>query len=178
MDAKNLSQMPQVGKGEASSLRQIMNHVSTHIKASQALSFHVPVQDLMLTNLMLVTLDSETQRECELVIASRANTPTSAELVTIPESRCKIFELLQNNQSLKLVPNNKRSSHTTGKKVSKSYSNVSTQLEFSLLNDSHRLIKCDKFLKTQSRKVLKLAKKSGLCFNCLQQFTREQTCTK
>jgi len=73
--------MPQVRKGDASTLRQLINHVSSHMNASQALSLNVPVQDLMLNNLMLATLDPETQREWELITASRSDTPT-AELVT------------------------------------------------------------------------------------------------
>ena len=38
MHAKRLCQMPQVRKGDVSSLRQLINHVSSHINALQALS--------------------------------------------------------------------------------------------------------------------------------------------
>jgi len=61
----------QVRKGDASSLRQLINHVSSHVNALQALSLNVPVQDLMLNHLMLATIDLETQREWELITASR-----------------------------------------------------------------------------------------------------------
>jgi hypothetical protein len=63
MYAKLLCQMPQVRMGVASSLRQLINHVSSHMKALQALSLNVPVQDSMLKHLMLATLDPETQGE-------------------------------------------------------------------------------------------------------------------
>jgi len=46
---------------------------------------NVPVQHLMFNHLMLATLDPETQREWELITASRADTPTNAELVTFLE---------------------------------------------------------------------------------------------
>jgi len=49
------------------------------MNALQALSLNVPVQDLMLNHLMLATLDLETQREWELITASRADNPTTAE---------------------------------------------------------------------------------------------------
>jgi len=103
MHAKHLCQMPQVRKGDASSLRQLINHVSSHMNALQALSLNVPVQDLMLNHTMLATLDPETQREWELITASRADTPMTAELVTFLESRCRALELLT-TQSLKVVP--------------------------------------------------------------------------
>jgi len=109
------------------------------MNALQALSLNAPVQDLMLKHKMLATLDPETQREWELITASRADTPKTAELVTFLESRCRALELLQTTQSLKVVPTVSPSSHTTGNKVSKSYSNVATQLQCSLCNESHRL---------------------------------------
>jgi len=178
MHAKHLCQMPQVTKGDESSLRQLINHVSSHMNALQALSLNVPVQDLMLNHWMLATLDPETQQEWELITALRADTPTTAELVTLLESRCRALELLQTTQSLKVVPTSLHSSQSTGKKVSKSFSNVATQLHCSLCNGSHRLLKCDKFLKMQGRQCLKHTKQSGLCFNCLQPFTRNHTCSK
>jgi len=158
MHAKHLCQMPKVRKGDASSLRQLINHVSSHMNALQALSLNVPVQDLMLIYLMLATLDPETQREWELITASRADTPTTAELVTFLGSRCRALELLQTTQSLMVVPNVFRSSQSTGNKVSKSYSNVATQLQCSLCNESHGLFKCDKFLKMQAKQRLNHAK--------------------
>jgi len=77
MHAKHLCQMPQVRKGAASSLRQLINHVSSHMNALQALSLNVPVQYLMLSNLMLVTFDPESQREWETITTSRADTSTT-----------------------------------------------------------------------------------------------------
>ena len=91
--------------------------------------------------------------------------------------KCRALELLQTTQSLKVVPNTLRSSKSTGNKVSESYSNVATQLQCSLCN-AHRLFKCYKFLKMQAKERLNHAKQSGLCFNCLQPFTRNHTCSK
>jgi len=82
MHAKHLCPMTYVRKGEKSSLRQLNNHVSSHINALKIILFYVPVQDFMLNHFMLATLDPKTQREWELITASRADTPTTAELVT------------------------------------------------------------------------------------------------
>ena len=155
------------------------NHVSSHMNPLQALSLNVPVQDLMLNHLMLATLDAETQREWELITASRADTPPTTELVTFLESRCRALELLQNIQSLKTTPTTVCTSQSTGHKVSKpSYSNVATQLHCPLCNRSHRLFKCEKFLKQPAKKRLSQAKQLGLCFNCLQPYTRNHTCSR
>jgi hypothetical protein len=86
--------MPQVKKRHASSLRQLINHVSSHLKPLQAITLNMPIQDLMLNNLTLATLDGEMQREWKLIAASSADTPTTAELVTFLESRSRALELL------------------------------------------------------------------------------------
>ena len=84
----------------------------------------------MLNHLMLAILDRETQREWELIMASCTDTPTTAELVTFLESRCRTLELLQTTQSLKSTAITPRSSQVTGVKVSKPmYTNVATQLQ-------------------------------------------------
>ena len=104
------------------------------MNALQALSLNVPVQDLMLNHLMLTTLDPETQREWELIAASRADTPTTAELVTFLESICRALELLKTTRLLKVDPNISQSSQVTRNKVTKSYSILATQLQCSLCN--------------------------------------------
>ena len=178
MHAKHLCQLPTVRKGDAHSLRQLINHVSSHMNALQALTLNVPVQDLMLNHLMLATLDPETQREWELITASRADTPMTTDLVTFLESRCRALELIQNIQSLKTATT-VRTSQGSGHKVSKpSYSNVATQLHCPLWNESHRRFNCEKFLKMQSKQRLSQSKQLGLCFNCLQPYTRNHICSK
>jgi hypothetical protein len=97
---KHLCQMPQVKRGDAASLRQLINHLCSHRNALQALSFNVSVQDLKQIHLILATLDADT-RELELVIASRQDMPTTEELINFLESRCRALELLQNTQSVK-----------------------------------------------------------------------------
>jgi predicted metalloenzyme YecM len=63
--------MPAVKRGDISSLRQLINHVSRHTEALQALTLNVTFQDLVLNHMMLAILDADTHREWELLIASR-----------------------------------------------------------------------------------------------------------
>ena len=106
MHAKHLCQIPQVKKGDATSLRQLINHVSSHLNGLKALTLNIPTQDLMLNHLMSATIDPDTQREWDLVSAPRADTPTTADLITFLESRCSALELLQTTQSSKAVTTN------------------------------------------------------------------------
>jgi len=122
------------------------------MNALQALSLNVHIQDLKLNHLMLATLDTETQREWELIVASRTDTPATTELVTFLESRCRALELLQTTQSLKSSAITPRSSQSAGAKVSKpTYNNVATQLQCPVCYASHILFKCDRFIKMQPK---------------------------
>jgi hypothetical protein len=98
MHAMHLCQMPSAKQGDAASLRQLINHVSSHMNAIQALSVNVPVQELMVNHLMLETLDSNTHQQWEMNTASRAEIPTTVELITFLEARCRALELIQNVQ--------------------------------------------------------------------------------
>jgi hypothetical protein len=108
MHAKHLCQMPQIKKGDASSLRQLINHVSSHMNALQALSLNVTFQDLMLNHLMLANLDNQAQQEWEQITAARTDVPTKSELITFLEARCRTLELIQNTQSMKITTANSR----------------------------------------------------------------------
>jgi hypothetical protein len=59
MHAKNLCQIPHVKKGDAPSLRRLINHVSSHINTLHALSLNASVQDLMVNHLILASLDDQ-----------------------------------------------------------------------------------------------------------------------
>ena len=179
MHAKNLCCLPVVKKSDALLLRQLIHHVSSHMNALQALSLNVPIQDLMLNHLLLSSLDAETQREWELLTASREVIPSTSDFITFLKSRCRTLELLQNTQSVKTVTASPRQPLTYGDEVSKpSYSNVVTQTQCTLCNGLHRLFECDKFLKLQPQQRLHHAKQQRLCFNCLQLFDKDHTCSK
>jgi hypothetical protein len=137
------------------------------------------MQDLMQIHWMLAKLDADTQREWELIIASRQDMPTTEELITFLGSRCKALELLQNTQSVKASTAPARNSQPSSSKVSKpAYTNVATQVQCPLCNGPHRLFRCDKFSKLQPRQRLNQARQLRLCFNCLQVYSKNHTCSQ
>ena len=96
-------QMPPVQNGNASSLRQLINHVSSHMNALQALSFNVPIQDLMLYHLMLATLDTEAQREWELNMASRKDNPNDCRISHIFENKMQSLIVTSDHQVTEVI---------------------------------------------------------------------------
>jgi hypothetical protein len=167
--------MPQVKGGDASSLRKLINHVSSHMNAIQALALNVPFQDLMLNHLMTANLDNETHQQWEQVIATREDMPTTSELITFLEARCRALELLQNMKTVTAPPQEQPSA---GNKVSKpSYCNVATPTQCTMYNKSHSLYECEEFHKLQPRQRFNYVKRQGLCVNCLQPFDKNHACS-
>jgi len=127
---------------------------------------------------MLATIDPEIPREWELNTATRTFTPTTEVLVTLLETGCRALQRIHITQAQKMAPVTSLSSHPTGSKVSKhSYTNVATQVRCSLWKESNRFFRCDKFLDMQVQQRLNHVKHSRLCYNCLQSFTRNHTCS-
>ena len=107
------------------------------MNALKALPLNVPIQDLMLNHLLLSALDAETQREWELITASREDIPSTSDLITFLESRIRALELLQNTQSVKTVTSSPRQPLTYGGKVSKLlYYNLATEIQCTMCNGS------------------------------------------
>jgi hypothetical protein len=96
---KQLFQLSFVKKNDATSLRQLINHVSSNMNAIQALALNTSMQDLLLNHLLLSVLDSETHKEWELQTATQQDIPTTSAVTNFLEARCKALELLQANQS-------------------------------------------------------------------------------
>jgi hypothetical protein len=86
---KHLCQMPQIKKRDASSLRHLINHVTSHVNAIQALSLNATMQDLILNHLLLSTLDPETHKEWELHTATQQDIPSTTEVIAFQETRSK-----------------------------------------------------------------------------------------
>jgi hypothetical protein len=118
MHAKNVCQIPRVKKDDASSLRILINDVSSHINALQALTLNVTVQDLMVNHLILASLDDQSQRDWEHFTASCSDIPTSGDLIRFLENRFRPLELIQSNQSVRALPAPLRPSQPANRKVS------------------------------------------------------------
>jgi hypothetical protein len=57
---KHLVNMPAIKKGDTHTLRQLINHVTSHTNAIQILSLNTNMNDLIVNHLLLSVLDIET----------------------------------------------------------------------------------------------------------------------
>jgi hypothetical protein len=61
-----LFQTPETKKGDATSLRQLINFIVSNINAVEALNLNTSLQTLMLNHIFLAALDADTHRAWEL----------------------------------------------------------------------------------------------------------------
>ena len=59
---KQLFQIQHVSQNNASSLRHLINHISSHLNALQAQAHDIPLQDLIVIHFILSMLDPETNK--------------------------------------------------------------------------------------------------------------------
>jgi hypothetical protein len=95
---KQLVHLPQDKGRDSSSLRQPINHVSSHTNGLQALNLQATTNELILNHLLLSPLDAETHKEWELHSSKFQELPSTKEIMKFLEERCKAMELLQANQ--------------------------------------------------------------------------------
>ena len=151
MQSKYLCQRQQIRKRDASSLRQLINHVSSHMNALKNF-----IIDSACTRFNFKSFDASHTRPWNSTRMGAYHRFTrrctkNSRVSYIPWIKVQSPWDTSDNSITKTFPNIWRSSQLTENKVSKSYYNVATQLLCSLCNGSRRLFKCDKFLKMQAK---------------------------
>ena len=171
---KQLLQLPTSKRNDASSMRHLINHVSSNLNAIQALQLETSTHDLIMNHLLLSVLDLDTHKEWELQTAALPDIPSTSEVIKFLETRCKALELLQANQ----LPSTSTSQRSSETKVSQSHKcHMTTQGQCPLCKGPHRLYQCDKFINKLPTQRLQCVKQLRLCFNCLQLFNKTHVCS-
>jgi hypothetical protein len=130
-----LMKMPQARKGDAASLRNLINHFSSTYNALEALQLPTNMQSLMSTHILLSALDPDTRKAWELRTASQEGIPTTTELLTFMEQRCKALELLPGQLTTNTTAPSKHTSSASGTKVSHMSRHIATRLQCSLCKE-------------------------------------------
>jgi hypothetical protein len=112
-----LLQMPQTKRGDATSLRQLKNHVTSHTNAIEALTLNTSMHTLILNHLLSV-LDSETHKQWEKQAATQKDVPSTTQVMAFLEQRCKALELIQTSQASNATTASSRHTSVSGNKVS------------------------------------------------------------
>ena len=172
---QQLLQLPSTKRNDATSLRHLINYVSSNLNAIQALQLETSMHDLIMNHLLLSVLDLDTYKEWELQTAALPDIPSTPDVIKFLEDRCKALELLQANQS---TGTSTLRSTSTGNKVSQSPKcHMTTQGQCPLCKGTHRLYQCYKFINKLPTQRRQCVKQLRVCFNCLQLFSKTHVCS-
>ena len=95
---------------------QLINHITCHKNAITALTLNTSMHDLILNHLALSSLDADTHRAWELHSSKEEELPSTEQVITFLEQRCKALELLQTSQlTTTAAPGNKYTSASDNK---------------------------------------------------------------
>ena len=175
---KQLLQLPAVKRNDATTLRHLINHISSNLNAIQALNLKTSTHDLIMNHLSLSVLDSDTHKEWEIQTSTLPDIPSTAEVIEFLEARCKALELWQANQPTSTIVSHRPS--PTGNKVSQSPKcHIATQqVQCLLCEGTHRLYQCRQFLNKLPTQRLEYVKQLRACYNCLEPYNKSHTCSK
>lgn len=168
---RKLFNLPKYQHQSHASLRAIIDHCHSHVNALKALDFEVPLEELLLSQMVLSKLDTdligewETQSQAEVV-------PSFKELTDFLERKCKLFEL----STISAVP--AAVSDTTIEHVRQAHANVEYQVICPHCQGDHVLFRCSKFISLDSKRRLELvsSKRIDVCHNCLKVVKPKHAC--
>ncbi|XP_025991335.2 uncharacterized protein LOC113003954 [Solenopsis invicta] len=168
---------PTVEKGKYATIKQIIIHVRTHIKALNVLELPVEHWDELLIHLIKDKLDYVTQKNWEEETRRRAeeNRPTLEDFLRFLSEYARTMELIDNGRS-KSETAKQLTSNARMIKMEKRV-NVATTSRETCDNCSgpRRLFKCEEFLKLSIPMRADKARQLRLCLNCFgkKHFSKE-----
>ena len=168
---RELFELQAVGKESAVGLRNLLDKALRHVRALEALKQPTEFWNTPLVYLITSKLDKETRKEWERTTASNTM-PKFDELTTFLNKKCQILELLNlpvcDQTKVNVKSGNKVSSTQDNGQSSKAFINTQTNISCIVCSESHFSNSCPEFLKLAANERMLLAKKKGLCFNCLR----------
>lgn len=175
-----LISLPGINKESYGALQQFLNAVQQHTQTLERLKQPVKEWSTLLLQVLLPKLDPITRRLWETERAKSEELPSFQEFDIFLRNRCKILEALQTPQNY---------SHNMNAEVMKqrNFSHFvanpgDMRVACSICKQDHKLVECQAFREMSVQERFDVAKRSGLCFNCLKPFhgknCRVGTCKK
>ncbi|XP_024888616.1 uncharacterized protein LOC112465338 [Temnothorax curvispinosus] len=163
----HLSQLldfPAVLKDKPATMRQLIVHVRTHLKALEILELPVDKWDELLIHLLKNRMDYNTQKSWEEETKKdKENRPTLENFLTFLNEQVRTLEIIDKTKG-----KSEASKTSAGKKQERKVALATTSQEGCVLcSKNHQLYRCSDFLQLSSADRLKEVKAKKLCMNCL-----------
>lgn len=173
---RQLLTLPSMSKASANDLRALLNQALSNLNAIKALQLDVPLEELLVSQLILEKVDISIRREYESIINSKTF-PTLQELCEFLETKCKSIEIVNSNLPKPSLTNIKSPiphRHKYGAQVQQSY--VATNSQCIYCSQTHALHKCRSFAQVPVHVRREFVKSKNLCYNCLKSDHKVNDC--
>ncbi|KAJ4425439.1 hypothetical protein ANN_28054 [Periplaneta americana] len=153
--------LPTISKESHGDLRSLVSQVKSNMNALEALPLEVPLHEILLLQLILEKIDTQSRREWELSCADR-NMSTLKELLDFLEHK---YQALETIKSMTPIPEY-RVKFDRGREASKAL--IMTQPICYYCNQWRSLYNCQAFSCSSMQEKNNCVLKHRLCWNCLR----------
>lgn len=162
--------LPVVAKNSVSSLRELVDAVTAHVKALTNLQLPTDQWDTLLIHIVVSKLDYATTREWEMTMKDDEVFPTFTQLIEFLNSKCKLLECMNTVKSPKREYSIVNERKTTNTKVpsTRAYLSTTNKPHCNYCKQTHYITQCKDFLKLSVESRITECKRAKLCPNCLK----------
>ena len=175
---RNIMSAPNFKRTSSAELRALLDTFTSSIGALDSLSLTVPVQDLIIAQLLLDKLDSVTLSAWEAQ-APVDSLPSLKDLITFLERQCKVLDFIVPSASQNASPSDTSSTkqNTSSSKPITSSMKPSRSFKCVYCSRDHSVFNCIDFLKLSPQQRCDKVFSKRLCKNCLKPYSRDHACT-
>ncbi|XP_058817389.1 uncharacterized protein LOC131680696 [Topomyia yanbarensis] len=169
---------PAIRKESAAALSDLADEFDKHVCVLNKLENSDDHWNSFLIELLSSKLDSVSQKEWESQLDNEGR-PAYNDLITFIQKRSRILQSLTLSQSSQHVakPESKLEPKAWRNKTSIYHSSSENLSKCTVCKQTHALTQCDDFKKLSPQKRFDVAKKHGLCLNCLRSSHMMKNCT-
>ncbi|XP_058816591.1 uncharacterized protein LOC131679858 [Topomyia yanbarensis] len=169
---------PAIRKESAAALSDLADEFDKHVCVLNKLENSDDHWNSFLIELLSSKLDSVSQKEWESQLDNEGR-PAYNDLITFIQKRSRILQSLTLSQSSQHVakPESKLEPKAWRNKTSIYHSSSENLSKCTVCKQTHPLTQCDDFKKLSPQKRFDVAKKHGLCLNCLRSSHMMKNCT-
>ena len=157
--------LPSAHKNSESEIRHLINQVVSNKNALEAMDLPIPLEDLLISQMIMERLDKYTKMEFESRFDNQGF-PSLDDLKQFLEGKCQTLQLVQGENQKSCETEDRFKHNKSYKNFKQSYVNTITACV--VCKGSHALFRCDEFISMNVQRRIGIIKQHKLCNNCLR----------
>ncbi|XP_050509064.1 uncharacterized protein LOC126886242 [Diabrotica virgifera virgifera] len=174
---KSMFNIKQIKENSSSSLRYLVDTITSNLRSLQSLKEPVDKWDSLLTYIVLEKLDADIAHDWE---KNKTKNSSFQDFMTFLSNKANVLEKIEQSTNHVRHSSDKSqcSSHSSNKsfKTRSFVTNQSATFSCAFCRGDHKIYTCEEFLKLNVHSRIEEVKKRSLCLNCLHVGHISSTC--